>query len=96
MSKQDGKKSVLLSFEDELLIDTKRVLFKNNLTFQQYITFVLHRLVLEDPSAKDLLKRAIEFNENVLSAGNREEVMKVNTGNLYSLFERQDLEKNNK
>ena len=94
MTKQDGKKNVLLAFEDGLMIDTKKVLFKHNLTFQQYITFVIHRLVLEDPSARDLLKRAVEFNENALDAAQKDEIKKVNTQNLYSLFERLDQEKN--
>lgn len=93
MSKvEEKKKTVLLSFDDELLIDARKVLFKHNMTLQQYFTFVIHKLVLEDMSAKDLLGRAVKFHEESLESEEKEKVLKINTNNLYSLFERQDQE----
>lgn len=93
MSKvEEKKKTVLLSFDDELLIDARKVLFKHNMTLQQYFTFVIHKLVLEDLSAKDLLGRAVKFHEESLESEEKEKVLKINTNNLYSLFERQDQE----
>jgi hypothetical protein len=89
---EEKKKTVLLSFDDELLIDARKVLFKHNMTLQQYFTFVIHKLVLEDLSAKDLLGRAVKFHEESLESEEKEKVLKINTNNLYSLFERQDQE----
>jgi hypothetical protein len=94
--KTEGKKSVLLAFEDDLFLDAKKVLFKNNINLQQYFTFVLHRLVLEDPSAKDLLKKAVLYSEESLTTENKKEILKINVGNLYSMFERQDQENKDK
>ena len=90
MTKEDTKRNVLLCFDEALLIDAKKVLFSSNLTLQQYITFILHKLSMEDPSAKDLLNRAVRFNEEQLSSTERKTLLKIDANNLYSLFERQD------
>ena len=90
---EEKKKSVLLSFDDELLIDARKVLFKHNMTLQQYFTFVVHKLTLEDPSAKDLLGRAVKFHEDSLESVEKDKILNINANNLYSLFERQDQEK---
>lgn len=90
MTKTQVKKPILVSFDDDLLVDTRRVLFKNNITLQQYFTFVIHKLVLEDPSAQDLLSRAVTFNEESLGDAEKDELMKISAANLYSLFEKQD------
>lgn len=87
-----SKKTVLLSFDDDLLLDVRKVLFRNNISFQQYITFVIHKLVLEDGSAKDLLNRAVEFNQEAISAEDKEKILKISPANLYSMFEKQDEE----
>lgn len=89
MSKET-KKNVLLSFDSDLLIDAKKILFASNMTLQQYVTFLLHRLALGDDLAKELLNNAVLFNEEQLTSEQKNEVIKVSPGNLYSLFERQD------
>lgn len=88
----ETKKNVLLSFDDDLLIDARKVLFKNNMTLQQYFTFVIHRLVLADPSAADLLSKAVAFNEQSLGSEEKGKLLKISAGNLYSLFEKQEQE----
>lgn len=88
--KKEKNKNVLLSFEEELLLDARKVMFKNNMTLQQFFTFILHRLVLEDPTATDLLNKAVKFQEEKLSKENKEEIKKVNINALYSLFEERE------
>lgn len=90
MSKKEGKTKVLLSFDNELLFDARKVLFKNNLTLQQYITFVMHKLSMEDPSAAELLDKAVAFQTQILESETKSNVLKINANNLYSLFEKED------
>jgi hypothetical protein len=89
------KKNVLFSFDDDLLLDARKVLFANNMTLQQYITFVMHKLTMEDESAKDLLTKAVKFHEEslIVSKEGKEDLLKINPNNLYSFFERQEKEK---
>lgn len=90
MSKKEGKTNVLLSFDNDLLLDARRVMFKNNITLQQYITFVIHKLVMEDEAAKSLLDRTVELQTQVLASENKKDLLKINANNLYSLFEKED------
>lgn len=90
MSSKEGKTNVLLSFDKDLLLDARKVMFKNNLTLQQYFNFVIHKLVLEDASAKDLLERTVVFQEEILTKEQKDDFVKVNANSLYSLFERED------
>lgn len=90
MSAPEGKKTVLMSFDDELLLDARKALFRKNISLQQYVTYVLHRLVLADEAATNLLDKAVRFNEEVIAQGVKEEVVKIDPQTLYAMFERDD------
>lgn len=79
-----------MSFDLDLLVDTKRVLFKKGITLQQYFTFVAHRLILEDEKAKDLLDGAAKFNQESLSREDRLSISKIDSNTFYDLFETQE------
>lgn len=92
MPAPEGKKTVLLSFDDELLLDARKALFRKNISLQQYVTYVLHRLVLADDAATDLLERAVRFNEEVIANGDKDEIVKIDAQTLYAMFEREEKE----
>lgn len=83
-------KAVLLSFDNELLLDARKALFRKNVSLQQFVAFVLHRLVLADEGAVDLLNRAVIFNEEMLTKEDREKIAKIDPRTLYEMFERED------
>jgi hypothetical protein len=90
MPAPEGKKTVLFSFDDELLLDSRKALFRKKVSLQQFVTFVFHRLTLADESAVNLLNGAAEYNEEVLSQEDKDEISKIDPRALYDLFERED------
>jgi len=88
-----GNKSVLISIEEEMLLNTRRILFREKISVQEFCSFVMHRLVLEDPSALDLLNKAIRFKLITLEKEEGIRLSKVNPNALYDFFEQQDEKK---
>lgn len=86
----EGKKNILLSFEDELLLDARKALFRKNVSIQQFVTFALHRLVLADEAAVDLLERAAKYNQEALTHEDKAAIAKIDPRSLYDMFERED------
>jgi len=87
---KSGKKNVLLSIDEELLGEARKVLFKNGSGIQQFIVYVLHKLTLEDETAVELLNKLKKFNVEVMEKENRDEVKKINSNALYEIFEEED------
>lgn len=89
----DAKKNILFSFEEDLVIDTKKILFEESVSLQQFFTFLIHRLVLGDPNATHLLKEAALFNKATLEGSDKEKIKKIDKNALYDLFEQEDKQK---
>lgn len=90
MKPVEGKKAILLSFDDELLLDARKSLFRKNVSIQQFVTHVFHRLSMADASAIDLLDQASKYNEEILAKEDREAISKIDPRTLYEMFERED------
>lgn len=87
------KKTVLLSFDDDMLIDVRKVLFTNGITIQQFVTCVFHKLSLQDPSALNILNETIRFSQESMDNQEKEGFKKMDPRTLYEMFERNDFEK---
>lgn len=68
-----AKKTVLFSFDDDLILDTRRILFKKNLVPQQFITYLFHRLRLNDDLANKVMQEAAEFYQKEMLEQTRED-----------------------
>lgn len=90
MPAPEGKKAILLSFDDELLLDVRKELFRKKVSVQQFVTYVFHRLVMVDDCAQKLLEGAVNYNIEALSEEEKEEISKIDPRALYDLFERED------
>lgn len=90
------KKQILLAFDDDLLLEARRLLFKKGTTIQQFFTFVLHQLLQNDTATQQVLNDFSEFllKENVSSEEKRK-ILKITAENLYSIFEEQDKKNQN-
>lgn len=88
----DRKKDVFLSFDEDLLVDARKVLFRNKTTLQQFFSFILLKL---SNRHEDMEKILTEFNEySIKEAINKEQeeaILNLNSEKLYSYFE--DLDK---
>lgn len=92
--KTNKKKDIFLSFDEDLLVEAKRVLFQNKTTVQQFVTFLLFKLANRH---EDIEKILCQLNEHLLNEAitkeEEEAILKINSENLYSYFE--DLDKKN-
>lgn len=93
MSKVEGNKSILLSFDKDTLIDVKKILFKNNISIQQFVSHVFHLLILSDNNAIKILEETIKQNEKELDKVKMDEIMKISPTALYEMFEREEKNK---
>lgn len=88
----DRKKDVFLSFDEDLLVDAKKILFKNKTTLQQFFSFILFKM---SNRHEDMEKILVEFNDyclkQALSKEQEEAILNLNSEKLYSYFE--DLDK---
>lgn len=93
MKDSGKKKTVLLSFDDEMLIDVRKILFARGVTIQQFVTCAFHKLTLLDPNAVALLDETVRFAQEKMSVEDKEEITKIDPRSLYELFERDDFNK---
>jgi hypothetical protein len=67
----EKKKNLLLSFDDKMLLQSRKILFKNNLTPQQFITYIFHQMNMGNDEVMELLEKASQAviqEVNTLSA----------------------------
>lgn len=93
MKDSGKKKTVLLSFDDEMLIDARKVLFSRGVTIQQFVTCAFHKLTLQDPNAVAVLDETVRFAQERMTAEDKEQITKIDPRSLYELFERDDTNK---
>lgn len=91
---KNRKKALFTTFDEDLFLDAKKILFKNSMSIQQYFTFILHKLVLEDENSLKLLedakKNKILVNKTLLKTNKK---LLKNTGTDY-LYDMIELERN--
>lgn len=88
-----GNKHVVISIEEEMLLSARKILFREKISIQEFCSFVMHRLVLEDISARDLLNKTIKFKLTTLEKEEGIRLSNLNPNALYDFFEQQDEKK---
>ena len=80
------KKTVLLSFDDETLLQTRRFLFKNRLSLQEFFAFICERIILQDERIELLIDdlKKMKIDNNVKGGVDR---VKADANSLYDVIE---------
>ncbi len=85
------KKPVLLSFDEDLLLEARKIFFRRGITLQQFFAFVLHQITLKNPQIDAIMAELNEFMvKEALSSEQEQEILKISAENLYSIFEEED------
>ena len=88
------KKDIFLSFDEDLLLEAKRLLFKNQTTVQQFLTFVLYKIANRHDNVEFLWQELNDYLlKEALSKEEKEDILKIDSRNLYSYFESLDKRK---
>lgn len=84
----EKKKNLLLSFDDKMLLQSRKILFKNNLTPQQFITYVFHQMNMGNDEVMELLEKASLHYVNDASENDLKNIKIINHDILYDLIEK--------
>lgn len=85
------KKTIFFSFDDDLLLESKRILFQKRASLQQFFSFILYKVVQRHEDVDKLFLEFSEYlNKQALSKEKKEEILKISAENLYSMFEEED------
>jgi hypothetical protein len=82
------KETFPLVVEHSVLLDLRRILFKNNLTPQKFMSFLIEKAVTNDNRLVELIQEAQEETLAV-STGNKR-LKSLNADELYALIEEED------
>lgn len=81
------KKSILLSFDNEALLQTRKILFKNRLSLQEFFAFICERIVLQDERIELLIEDLRKLKDEYNVKGGVDRTVKVDADSLYDAIE---------
>jgi len=87
ISSNTKKKSILLSFDEDLFVEGKKILFKKNLTPQQLLTFIFHESTLDNNEVMDVIDMASKHYSIRISQEERKKIKVINNDILYDIIE---------
>ena len=79
------KKTVLLSLDDQELLDTRKYLYENGLALQDLLSVVVELLSVRDERLNFIIKRAVTNKQEILLR--KEKFRKIEADVLYSSIE---------
>ncbi len=83
------KTSILLSFDDEALLELRRALFRQGLSPQEFFAFIMERITLGDEHTEALLEAASRQKSVDLVKGGVDR-KNINADSLYEAIEQQE------
>ncbi len=83
----NSTKKILLAFDEQILLDARKILFSNGVTIQQFVTNAFHNLSLQKEDAMSILEDAKEKNKEIISGDDKEKIAKLDSKALYDFFE---------
>ena len=84
----DNKKSVFCSFEEDELLELRKILFRKGLSVQEFLSHITHRCVMHDKEVETFYNGAQEIKEAVMKKGeNTEEIKLGDVDTLYHMIE---------
>lgn len=83
----EKKRNLLLSFDESMLLESRKILFKNNLTPQQFITYIFHQMNMGNDEVMKILKDASFHYTEQLSKDDISKIKIINDDFLYKLIE---------
>lgn len=83
----NSTKKILLAFDEQMLLDARKILFSNGVTIQQFATNAFHRLSLQKEDAMSILEDTKEKNKEIMSGDDKEKIAKLDSKALYDFFE---------
>lgn len=85
-----SKTSIFLTFDEEALLQLRRVLFRKGLCPQEFFAFIIERISLEDERTEALLRELCSLKSDDLVKGGVDR-RHVNADSLYEAIEEADL-----
>ena len=82
------KETFPLVVEHSVLLDLRRILFKNNLTPQKFMSFLVEKTVTNDERLVELIQEAQE--ETLMVSNGNKRLKSLNADELYALIEEED------
>ncbi|MFA6049925.1 MAG: hypothetical protein WC761_01890 [Candidatus Paceibacterota bacterium] len=79
-----NKTTMLLKFEHNQILELRKVLFANGLTFHQFFGFIIDQLTVNDERLLSLLKEAQNYKKQRILDGKEED---VDPETLYRMIE---------
>jgi hypothetical protein len=86
-SSPQKKKNILISFDEDLFIEGKKILFRKNLTPQQLMTFIFHQASLDDDEVMEVIERASKHYSSNITKDERKKIKVINRDILYDIIE---------
>ena len=84
-------KEIKFKVSRDLLIDARKKMFKSNVSPQEFFSFMLLKLTLDDDKALNLLKESSDFSKRPSTKLKKEKnPSKLTSDDLYEFFEQED------
>ena len=86
MSKKT-KKNILFSFEDDELLELRKILFRKGLSPQEFFSHVMHRCVMHDNEVQTFYEGALKIKEEIMKGGSADRIKLGDVDSLYDAIE---------
>ena len=84
----DHKKNVLFCFEEDELLELRKILFRKGLSVQEFFVHVMHRCVMQDNEVETFYDGTQAMKEAVMLKGDKTEEIKLgDVDTLYHMIE---------
>ncbi len=69
MTSEQAKRSILLSFEEDDLLELRKILFRKGLSPQEFFAHIVHKCVMRDNEVETLYEGALAIKQQVIKGG---------------------------
>jgi len=81
-----NKQEIRVLCEEDTLLDLRRVLFKNGLDLQQFISFIVEKTVTNDHRIAELIE---EIQESDIDQDSNKKLKALDAESIYSIIEKE-------